>query len=187
MLIPLGILASAGGVPPALPTYELIATTVLTGNASSVTFNSLDTYASDYRHLQVRFAGTMDTVNRWWSWQANGNTSSIYRTHQLLGDGGTCYSLNTLQNRAWLLYAHDNNSTLASVAGVVDYLDAFSTTKNKVSRGFAGTANGSSQQGVALSSGFFPSTDAISSLTFLLSDSGNFRSGTRFSIYGVRG
>jgi hypothetical protein len=163
--------------------YELISTFIVPSNQSSVTFSNLDAYSSTYKHLQIRYVGMMDTVNRWWAWRANGDVGTNYRTHQLNIES----SFSTLQSSAWTLYAHDNNTTNEPISGVIDFLDAYSSTKNKVSRSLSGTASGASRQHLALASGLWLNTSPITSLTMLLSDSGNFRTGSRFSIYGIRG
>ena len=103
MLIPFGILSAAGAGGGAVGDYELIETTILGSAASSVTFSSLDTYASTYKHLQiravVRASAAGDRVNG--SWRMNGDTGSNYAAHHLLGTGSTVVSSAlTTQNRA---------------------------------------------------------------------------------------
>lgn len=163
--------------------YELISSTILDASTPSVTFSNLDEYSSTYKHLQIRYVGTMDTVNRWWAWRANGDDGTNYRTHQINIEG----SMNTIQSSAWALYAHDNNTAEQPITGVIDFIDAYSSTKNMVSRSLSGTASGASRQHLALASGLWLNPSPVTSLTMLLSGSGNFRSGSRFSIYGIKG
>jgi hypothetical protein len=82
-LFPLGILsaAGAGGVGA---TYELIESQILGSNQSSITFSSLATYASTYKHLQIRAAGkgsgnSFEETNV--NLRFNGDTGSNYSAH----------------------------------------------------------------------------------------------------------
>jgi hypothetical protein len=74
-------------------------------------------------------------------------------------------------------------------AGVVDILDAFSTTKNKTVRAFSGNYTAANNLGdrqiVHLASGVYLSTTAINSLTLYAAN--NLVAGSRFSLYGIRG
>jgi hypothetical protein len=69
----------------------------------------------------------------------------------------------------------------------VDLLDAYSTTKNKTTRSLSGGIVQSSESGVALSSGLWRSTSAITSATLLSGTGSNLSIGSRFSIYGIKG
>ena len=44
----------SGNTPPAGPAFNLLETQVLTTNHASIAFDSLGTYAADYKHLQIR-------------------------------------------------------------------------------------------------------------------------------------
>jgi hypothetical protein len=70
----LGVTAS-GFFEPA--TYELITSTILTSNEPSVTFESLNEYASEYKHLQLRMI-TKTTV------ASQNNTTVLFRFNSLL-------------------------------------------------------------------------------------------------------
>jgi hypothetical protein len=139
-LFPLGILsaAGAGGVQG---DYELIETYTLGSAQSQITFSSLATYASTYKHLQIRLAarssrGSSDTVGI----RFNGVTSSSYSYHFLRGNGSAVSSGGG--GTQTFMYGFDfpgtNSATSAFGAGVIDILDSFSTTKNKTIRTLGG-------------------------------------------------
>ena len=74
----------AGNAPVSYATgFDLLETTTLTSNASSVSFSGLDAY-SDYKHLQLRINGKFSSSVRL---QLNGDTGSSYSWHQIYGDG----------------------------------------------------------------------------------------------------
>jgi hypothetical protein len=80
----------------------------------------------------------------------------------------------------------NGNTANIFTAGVCDILDPFETTKNKTIRALHGVA-GSGSPGVFLGSGFRNNTAAVTSIS-LFPDSGqSFVTGTRFSIYGLKG
>lgn len=182
MLIPLGILASSGGVP--MGDYELITTTTLTSDQTSVTLNNLAQYASTYRHLQIRISAK---VNRSvggddFTVRLNGDSAASYSTHILIGTGSILsYGYG---NGSMFVPAAATRSTSGWSAGaVVDFLDAYSTTKNKVFRAISGESPGV----VGLSSGSWYNTSAITSIQFLPVYATAILTGSRFSIYGLKG
>jgi hypothetical protein len=84
--------------------------------------------------------------------------------------------------------ASANAGTNVFGAAIVDILDFASTNKNKTIKSFHGLTGGASGLGdlnaVHLSSGLFLSTNAVSSIT-IFPNTGNFVTGSRFSVYGV--
>ena len=186
MLIPLGILAGAGGVAG---DYELIETTILGSTTASVTFSSLATYASDYKHLQIRLTARTTRVETGANiiLRLNGDTASNYNWHLLLGTGSSVLSLaganQTYMFGAWVAAA--NTTANSYGVGVIDFLDSYSTTKNKTIRSLNGHA--ASENNIRLTSGAWRNTNAISSITLLDGDGGNLVAGSRFSLYGSRG
>jgi hypothetical protein len=79
------------------------------------------------------------------------------------------------------------NSTASSFgAGVIDILDPFSTTKNKTLRGLGGITS-SEATNIALRSGSWASTSAVTSITCLPFSADNWVAGSRFSLYGIKG
>jgi len=184
MLIPLGILASAGGVlPPIVSDYELISTTVLGSNQASVVLD-VSGLGSTYKHLQLRatMKSNRSGPGELFYYRINGAADSSHYSHLLFGDGS---SVTSLSFGAIGRFARVNDQTANLYAGVVsDFLDAYSSTKNKTIRTFYGYT-GSNTPEVGLSSVLYNSTSPISSIT-ILPDLTTILAGSRFSIYGVK-
>jgi hypothetical protein len=184
---PLGILSAAGAAVGFQSDYELISTTVLGGTATSVTFSSLATYASTYKHLQIRMTarttrtGTLGDV---YLITLNGDTGSNYAMHELRANGSVVTSSASTSQTSMLFQriASADHPANAFGASVIDFLDSYSTTKNKTVRAFAGVALGE----IFLNSGFRNSTESITSIT-ISRTAFNFVAGSRFSLYGIKG
>ena len=188
---PLGILSAAGAGGVVAGDYELIETVILGSSQSSVTFSSLGTYSSTYKHLQIRFTGRTATSQyaQEFTLRFNGVSSNSYSWHFLRGDGSSVASTGGSTQNA--MFVGQFSSALAETnnygSGVVDILDAYSTTKNKTVRGLSGiTSSGLTR--MTFYSGLFQSTDATSSLTIYSQNfSDNINAGSRFSLYGIKG
>lgn len=182
MLIPFGILsAAAAGVPEG--TYELISTTILGTATASVTFSSLGDYSSTYKHLQIRvLARTSHTTTDYLNMRLNGATSFWH--HGLEGNGAAVTSYNgSVTSMTTALVPNSTDTTNSFGGGVVDVLDPYSTTKNKTIRSLGGFGG----VNIALRSGSWASTSSVTSITFLPFSGANLVSGSRFSLYGIRG
>jgi hypothetical protein len=190
MLIPLGILASAGGVPTG--DYELIETAIVSGSSTtSVTFN-VSAFDSTYKHLQIRFTSRSsttfgdDVVLRF-----NNDTSSNYSYHLLVGGGSSVQSFATANApyiKGGYTAASDQSPSQSFGGGVIDLLDVYSTTKNKTTRNLTGGhATGGQGPFIMLWSGNWRSTASVSTITLSLIAAANFVAGSRFSIYGIKG
>lgn len=173
--------------------YESIATvSVGVGGTSSVTFSSIP---STYKHLQIR-ALQRDT-------QTTSQINSLYITFN--GIGGTSYSWHrmegfgsgtptsggaTSQGNIWIGPSSTNgyNANIFT-AHIIDILDYANTNKYKTVRhlgGFDTNGTGTEPGDVALTSGLFMDTTAISSIT--ISKSGqNQTESSHFALYGIRG
>lgn len=185
--IPLGIFAAAGaGGGGGAAAYELISTTTLGSDTSSVTFSSID---STYKHLQIRFTARSNYNNTFdvMYVRLNGDSGGNYRDHWLLGDGSSVQSElsgASGMNTGWL---SGNTATANSFgAGVFDLLDYTSTTKNKTARSLAGSYTGGLNR-IYLRSGLWVNTAAVSSVTLLPVYGSNFKTYSRFSLYGIKG
>lgn len=187
MLLPLGILASAGGAVTA--DYNLISTQVLTSSVASVTFSSLNSAAAAYKHLQIRWTArsTNASLTDDGNFRINGDSGSNYAIHSLYGNGVSAASVNLTSQTQGAIYdlaAGNNASANIFGSGVLDLLDFQSTSKNKTLRILNG-AKTQSNQYIHLSSGLWMSTAAVTSIT--LAATGNLVAGSRFSIYGLKG
>jgi hypothetical protein len=184
----LGILNAQVEAAGGAGSYDLLETTVLTSSASSVTFTGLDTLASGYQHLQIRAvmqdtsAGTsLEVVGV----QFNGDTTNSYARHTLLGNGSSVVSDNTTSFGSILLVGAAGRETNIFGASVIDILDFSSTSKNTTLRALTG-GNASAANTIALSSGGYFKTDAITSVTMIARGTA-FATNSRFSLFGIKG
>jgi hypothetical protein len=181
----LGILASSfrSAVGPQ-GAYDSLATVTLSASASAITFAGIP---SGYKHLQIRyiardsFAANVDYTTL----KFNGATSG-YAWHYLRGNGAAAQaSAGTSASSirvGFITYANDTANTFG--AGIMDVLDYASTTKYKTMRNLNGAdTNGAGL--VALSSGLYQSTDAITSITFESAGTAYVANST-FALYGIR-
>jgi hypothetical protein len=186
----LGIFSAAGaGGGASLSDYELIQTTILGSNQSSVVFD-VSSFTSTYKHLQVRcvtrttHGATYDFVFL----RLNADTGANYSSHGLIGTyAGSVVSgagTNTTATSTLITTGASNTSNYFG-SGVIDILDAFSTTKNKTTKAISGIADGELNRELRFSSGVWRNTAAITSIT-IYGDTGTLITGSRFSIYGVK-
>ena len=176
----LGIMASQISGHLSNTAFESIET-VTASASSSITFTSI---AADWAHLQIRFSTITSTGT---SIQLASNISTGTNSHQLGGDGSDDFANNSAVGTYGLYVPSDTGTGTGGTApavAVIDLLDYQNTNKNKTVRSLYGCdANGSGV--VEMTSGFWNSTTAISSLT-LTPNSGNFTSGS-FALYGIKG
>lgn len=176
----LGFWAAAGG-EAYTGAYEQIATTVFSSNTGSLTFSSLPT---GYKHLQIRLTAKHSSTGTGILLNFNGDTGNNYGFHYLLGNGSAVSSFGTGSIGYMVIDAMTSSTTTSAFgAGVIDILDAFSTTKNKTIRSLGGGHNGSNTR-IRLDSGFWNNTAAITSITL---NAGDFVTGSRLSLYGIKG
>ena len=173
--------AGAGGVAG---DYELIASTVLGTATPSVVFD-VSSLASTYKHLQLRYVARSASTNGEGRIRLNADTGSNYAFHQLVGDGSSVFSGFGLSRNGMDLLSPTTSSATANNFGVavVDFLDVFSSTKNTTARSFVGVVPG----GVLLRSALWLNTAAVTSITVYIADGANYVTGSRFSLYGIKG
>ena len=191
MPIPLGILAAAGVSPAAAGSYDLLETTILGSSAAAIEFTNLATkYASTYQHLQIRYTEYYTSAGNSTICQLNGDTAGNYNSHGLWSGGTGPFSSYQGPGATALLVNHfgvgHTSDTNIRTVGVIDFLDAFETTKNTTMRSFYGQV-GSGANIIGLHSGLWRNTAALTSLKFMTNGSMSFATGTRFSIYGLKG
>ena len=186
-LFPLGIL-SAAGAGGAEGDYELIQTQILASATSAVSF-SVSSFASTYKHLQIRAVSrcsVADTGAEVLRLRINSDTGSNYAWHRLFGDGSSVASgASTSQTSIGAgLVIRANEAANSFTGTVIDILDPYSTSKNTTTRSLTGFTSTISQ--IGLHSGLFNNTAAVSAVE-LSPSNGNFVIGSRFSLYGIKG
>ena len=187
MPIPLGVLAVAGAGGAALPSYELIQS-VTSGYFQNIDFTNLQTQSSNYRHLQLRGVVRATGGDGTLSMKIN-EASSGYAYHWL---GRSEYNANVNSSGAGSVLSI-NLGTMPQTADifasfVIDILDAFSTSKNKTVRVSWGSTTGASDpRAIYIMSGLYNSTSAITSINFNSGNNPVLATGTRISLYGIRG
>lgn len=171
--------------------FDLISSTILTSTASTVTFSSIP---NNYKHLQIRYVARNDRAFAFDTFMLrfNGVSTNSYIVHDLYGNGSSVTSSaaggssaqSQMQLTTWLPTAQ--SAANAFYGGIVDILDYGSTTKNTTVRMLGGKHDASSYNDVRLNSGAWFNTSAVSSIT-LFAGSSNLVSGSRFSLYGIKG
>jgi hypothetical protein len=185
-LLPLGLLSQGGGA--AAGSYELISTTLLGGNQSSVTFSSI---VSTYSHLQIRMSVKSDRAFAFDNMQMrfNSDSGSNYASHWLYSNNSTIvpdYESST--NRIIVARVPDAAANANEFgASVIDIADYKSTTKNKVIKSLYGSNTSTSYPYSGMHTGAWFSTAAITSITLLPVSGTNFTANSRFSLYGIKG
>jgi hypothetical protein len=173
--------AGAGGVPQ---TYELISTTILGSSQPSVTFSNLANFNTTYRHLQIRSASLVNAGGtNLATIRLNGDTGNNYAAHFLEGNGSGVSSGSLVSGSSMYYGFWATGNTTAAHGAVVDILDAYSTSKNKTIRSLNG--NSFATPLITLYSGLWMNTNSLTSIT--ISSPSNFLTGSRFSLYGIRG
>jgi len=176
-----GLLASFS---PVSTSFESIATASGTGSSGVITFSSIP---STYKHLQIRSLNRCTTGSLNMYMQFNGITTSTYAYHILSGNGTTTTASGSINQTFMLELGLCSSATSMAGASIIDIIDYASTTKNKTIRTFYGLdTNGTVTQKIALSSGLWRSTDAVSSIT-ITANGGNFASDAQFALYGIKG
>ena len=187
MLIPLGILESSGGLPG---DYELIQTQILSSATPTIVFSNLANFSIDYKHLQLRAVARFSDSGaneRGINLRLNADSGNNYGIHGLFGDGSSVGSYGVASANQIPIGSFPTGQTTTNVFApvVVDFLDAYSTTKNKTVRSLTGFA-GLNQ--VSLRSGVWLNTNSLTSITLThTSTATDFVIGSRFSLYGIRG
>ena len=181
----LGILNSQVSAAGGGAAYDLLETTVLTSSASSITFSGLDAY-TDYKHLQVRAVArnSNGNYNSEMNVQFNGVSGTSYAYHYVYGSSASGVSSTDGMEDIWVT----GNSYAPNRYGgiVMDILDFASTNKNTTVRSLSGFGGFNSQ--IRFTGGLFVNTSAITSITFdSYVPTQDLHSGTRISLYGVKG
>ena len=183
---PLGILA-ASGVSAEAGDFELLETTTLASDTASVTFSGLGSY-TDYKHLQIRYVARTDRsgTNDYFRIRYNSDSTASYARHSLAGDGSSVFSFGgSTSFNASPEVSGGSDVSNAYGASVFDILDFSSTSKNTTLRALGGASSNVAR--IDLFSGAYFKTDAITSIELTSGNFANIVTGSRFSLYGIRG
>jgi hypothetical protein len=190
MLIPLGFLAASG---VSAGSFDLLESQVLTSNTASITFSNLNSsYGSSYQHLQLRVLVRSNNAQVWEETKLTFNGSSTgYRSHILAGTGsGSPFSAWTDATdsyiKPWAFAVGANATANTFGAAVIDILDPFETTKNKTVKTLGGRVPSNGETRIALSSGLWANTAAVSSITIAPEAGSQWVQYSRFSLYGIK-
>ena len=189
----LGIMASqiSGHLWAPEGAYDSLATVTLSASAATVTFSSIP---ATYKHLQIRFfaqtnRGTYGSDDI--KIQVNSDTGSNYSWHDLYGNGanGAAQSV-TSTTRIELNNASGTGVASNFGAGVLDILDYANTNKYKTTRSLHGNDVNGTVSGfggrVALDSGLWMNTSAISTIQFAPITGTAFTQYSSFALYGIK-
>jgi len=169
--------------------YESIATvTVGAGGTASVSFTSIP---STFAHLQIRALSRSDrasTAGDGMIVRFNSDSGSNYAYHYLQGDGASATAGADTSQTSMIIPRSGSANQTAGIFGVtvLDLLDYTNTNKYKTIRTLGGNdANGSGI--VALFSGLWQNTNAVTSITIDQQNGSNFQEYSHFALYGLRG
>jgi hypothetical protein len=170
------------------PAYEQISTSILTSSATSIVFD-VTGLGSIYKHLQIRAtSNTTSTGSNATNLQVrfNNDTASNYAFHILFTDGGSTPSSAAATTQSFMAIGDMVNTASIFSGCVVDILDFAATSKNKTVKSLFGVQSPAAMNRVALRSGLWMNSSAINTIS-LTPLSGDFRAGSRLSLYGIKG
>lgn len=177
----LGILnaQAAGAVGEA---YDLLQQESLGASTSSITFSSLGDYATDYKHLEMRWSAGRGIDDRGALLiDFNGDsTASNYYHHSQRALGGTPSVGSGNSN---FFSAYGGNGTNVTT-GVTQFINAFDTNSKTIARTFSGKAN-STEPFINFVSTVWDNTASLTSITIKGSGT-NLTASSLFSLYGIK-
>lgn len=160
--------------------YDSIATVTVGTATNTITFSSIP---QTYTHLQLRCLVFGDAIGNTSNQRFNADSGGTnYYCHRLFGNGSTA-GAGAFANQMY--FPNTGSATMPGVA-VIDYLDYTNTNKNKTVRALEGADDNSTGGFLTFWSGLWSSTAAINTITISLPTT-NYRSGSVFALYGIKG
>ena len=177
-------LLSGGAAPAAATSYESIATFSGTGSSGVIDFTSIP---STFKHLQIRVLANGTDITRIRVGSSNTiDTAANYSRHALSGDGASASAYGVANDTLGTFLDTPSYSNIYGVA-VCDILDYADANKYKTIRTFSGRDTNTNNDGIVqLSSTNWRSTNAINCIRIFM-PSGNYATGSRFALYGIKG
>ena len=158
-------------------TYEVIATNTLTTATASVTFSSI---AGSYTDLVLICEAKTPSANEGLAMRFNSDSSSNYSYTQLIGNGSVA-ATNDAINQSYARFGnnHQTNGGLTK-ADILNYSSS-ATFKTILSRSGHATDGG-----IAAFVNMWRSTSVITTILIYPETTGNFASGSTFTLYGIK-
>jgi len=175
------VLDSGGAAGGGGASFESIASFTAVGGETAVTFSSIP---STYKSLEIRLSAQAQTSTL--NWRFNSDTGSNYAWHRIYATGGASGATGTASTIQIGGLTIPSAATGGWSSGVYSIIDYASTSKYKTLMSFGGyDANGSGY--LALISGLWMNTNAISSIQLNFSNGDTLVAGSKFSLYGIKG
>lgn len=162
------------------PTYDLLASTELSSTASSVTFSSLNTVASGYRHLVISVEAQASASSYYAFMRFNGDSNTQYITY-MNGNGSTKAVGYTGDNKFQLGANGSYWRSSENCSVLIEIPDFALTSKHKS----ALVRFNNSAQAVELMACRLPSLTAITSVSLTMNVS-TFAAGGKFYLFGIK-
>lgn len=167
---------------PAGPTYEPIASTVLTTNTTGVSFTSISGSYTDLVFIgQLKYVGAAQAYAG--TFQVNSTGGTSYSETILYGNGASALSTRTTNDAAFRPQEIIANGSSSWTLLRIDLLNYSNTSNFKtILTSLSSDRNGAGQ--VSNQVGLFRSTSAITSIQFDPYSAG-FVTGSTFTLYGI--
>ena len=173
---------------PDFGAFESIATTTVgSGGTGSIVFNSIP---QTYKHLQIRFNYSANSVSDNTHLRFNNDTSANYSCHEMYGSStespGSVVSFNFVSTTTAKLGYVGTTSAGFTGVGTSYILDYANTNKIKVARHLVGTQTAGSSSYILNRSVAWYNTSAITSITIVFPP-GLIGQNSHFALYGIKG
>lgn len=164
------------------PTYVALAKTVLTGTQVTITFDSIP---NTYTDLVLLMSARKDNTNTLLRVRFNSDSTALYSETVLRGDGSAASSLATNASNQWSPIVNISTDTSNTFTSTELYIPNYAGSANKVGSRTDVVENNATAAPMRASGQLYRSTSAISRID-IDSTTGNFVSGSRFDLYGIK-
>jgi hypothetical protein len=166
---------------PLPSTLTPIATNTLTANAASVSFTNIPQTYTDLV-LVYYFGDTSAAVAAYVEYNGDAYTNLKYSGTRLYGNGTSATSSRRSNDPFYLTDGTPTSTTLGVNQGIVNIMNYSNATTFKTSLVRDNNANAGTEAVISL----WQRTDAINRVDIKNTSTGNFLSGSSFTIYGVK-
>lgn len=165
-------------------TYEPISTQTLGSDSASVTFSSIPSTYTDLI-LVGSYGGT--NTSSVMGFRCNSDSGTNYSGTNLDGTGSTAQSHRSSNTTyGFVTFDIGVSSTVGNCISVTHFMNYSNTTTYKTVLSRSSEADASTYPGAEASVSLWRNTSAISTITIALQSSGNIKTGSSFTLYGVK-